>query len=139
MVLAVARSARLARSCVRTHVLAVVVPSAVVLLLFQLTLRVLPPPRAAAALPTLNSLLTIPCPAGRSIKAGLTACDIVSKWTWAATLLQVCVLLPLLLPHLGLLARSCCFPHTVSTQPSLLCLLPCCHTCLHSSSTLTHC
>eukprot|EP00775_Hariotina_reticulata_P003269 gene3269-3546_t len=26
--------------------------------------------------------------AGRSIKAGLTACDIVSKWTWAATLLQ---------------------------------------------------
>lgn len=26
---------------------------------------------------------------GRSIKAGLTACDIVSKWTWAATLLQV--------------------------------------------------
>jgi hypothetical protein len=28
-------------------------------------------------------------PVGRSIKAGLTACDIVSKWTWAATLLQV--------------------------------------------------
>lgn len=27
--------------------------------------------------------------AGRTIKAGLTACDIVSKWTWAATLLQV--------------------------------------------------
>lgn len=26
--------------------------------------------------------------AGRTIKAGLTACDIVSKWTWAATLLQ---------------------------------------------------
>ncbi|KAG2494461.1 hypothetical protein HYH03_007513 [Edaphochlamys debaryana] len=26
--------------------------------------------------------------AGRSIKAGLTACDIVAKWTWAATLLQ---------------------------------------------------
>ena len=26
--------------------------------------------------------------AGRSIKMGLTACDIVSKWTWAATLLQ---------------------------------------------------
>jgi SSS family transporter len=26
--------------------------------------------------------------AGRSIKVGLTACDIVSKWTWAATLLQ---------------------------------------------------
>eukprot|EP00882_Tetradesmus_deserticola_P003386 GHRQ01003582.1.p1 GENE.GHRQ01003582.1~~GHRQ01003582.1.p1 ORF type:complete len:665 (+),score=225.71 GHRQ01003582.1:267-2261(+) len=26
--------------------------------------------------------------AGRSVKAGLTACDIVSKWTWAATLLQ---------------------------------------------------
>ena len=27
--------------------------------------------------------------AGRTVKAGLTACDIVSKWTWAATLLQV--------------------------------------------------
>lgn len=26
--------------------------------------------------------------AGRSINVGLTACDIVSKWTWAATLLQ---------------------------------------------------
>ncbi|PNW79617.1 hypothetical protein CHLRE_08g360250v5 [Chlamydomonas reinhardtii] len=26
--------------------------------------------------------------AGRSIRAGLTACDIVAKWTWAATLLQ---------------------------------------------------
>jgi urea-proton symporter len=26
--------------------------------------------------------------AGRSIKASMTACDIVSKWTWAATLLQ---------------------------------------------------
>ncbi|KAL6756843.1 hypothetical protein V8C86DRAFT_1810197 [Haematococcus lacustris] len=26
--------------------------------------------------------------AGRSIPVGLTACDIVSKWTWAATLLQ---------------------------------------------------
>jgi SSS family transporter len=26
--------------------------------------------------------------AGRTIKAGLCACDIVSKWTWAATLLQ---------------------------------------------------
>lgn len=26
--------------------------------------------------------------AGRAVKAGLTACDIVSKWTWAATLLQ---------------------------------------------------
>eukprot|EP00775_Hariotina_reticulata_P012232 gene12232-12370_t len=26
--------------------------------------------------------------AGRSVQAGLTACDIVSKWTWAATLLQ---------------------------------------------------
>lgn len=26
--------------------------------------------------------------AGRTIKVGLTACDIVSKWTWAATLLQ---------------------------------------------------
>lgn len=26
--------------------------------------------------------------AGRSIKVGLTACDIVSKWTWAATILQ---------------------------------------------------
>ncbi|GFR49725.1 hypothetical protein Agub_g11881, partial [Astrephomene gubernaculifera] len=26
--------------------------------------------------------------AGRSIKAGLTACDVVAKWTWAATLLQ---------------------------------------------------
>lgn len=26
--------------------------------------------------------------AGRSIKVGLTACDIVAKWTWAATLLQ---------------------------------------------------
>lgn len=26
--------------------------------------------------------------AGRTIKAGLTGCDIVSKWTWAATLLQ---------------------------------------------------
>ena len=26
--------------------------------------------------------------AGRTIKTGLTACDIVSKWTWAATLLQ---------------------------------------------------
>jgi Na+/proline symporter len=26
--------------------------------------------------------------AGRSVKMGLTACDIVSKWTWAATLLQ---------------------------------------------------
>ncbi|MEW5297150.1 MAG: hypothetical protein WDW36_000377 [Sanguina aurantia] len=26
--------------------------------------------------------------AGRSIKMGLTACDIVSKWTWAATMLQ---------------------------------------------------
>ena len=26
--------------------------------------------------------------ASRSVKAGLTACDIVSKWTWAATLLQ---------------------------------------------------
>lgn len=24
--------------------------------------------------------------AGRSIKMGLTACDIVSKWTWAATM-----------------------------------------------------
>ena len=26
--------------------------------------------------------------AGRSISAGLTAADVVSKWTWAATLLQ---------------------------------------------------
>ena len=26
--------------------------------------------------------------AGRTIPAGLCACDIVSKWTWAATLLQ---------------------------------------------------
>uniref|UniRef100_A0A7S0S4D6 Urea active transporter n=1 Tax=Chlamydomonas leiostraca TaxID=1034604 RepID=A0A7S0S4D6_9CHLO len=26
--------------------------------------------------------------AGRSVKTGLVACDIVSKWTWAATLLQ---------------------------------------------------
>ncbi|KAG2494462.1 hypothetical protein HYH03_007514 [Edaphochlamys debaryana] len=26
--------------------------------------------------------------AGRTIKSGLTACDIVAKWTWAATLLQ---------------------------------------------------
>lgn len=37
---------------------------------------------------TLISML-LSMPAGRSIKAGLTACDIVSKWTWAATLLQV--------------------------------------------------
>lgn len=33
-------------------------------------------------------LLLLASCAGRSIKAGLTACDIVSKWTWAATLLQ---------------------------------------------------